>query len=66
MPAWGRARGTCHRVPSGDWPGRRLGYSENLFTPVEYDVTDAVLVGKPNLCNTDMQDIVPSWFWVKP
>jgi beta-galactosidase len=28
--------------------GKRLGYSENLFTPVEWDVTDLVHVGASN------------------
>jgi len=28
--------------------GEHLGYSENLFTPVEFDVTDAVRVGAKN------------------
>ncbi len=28
--------------------GKKLGYSENLFTPVEFDITDFVIPGKPN------------------
>ncbi|MBI5091714.1 MAG: hypothetical protein HZB26_04625 [Candidatus Hydrogenedentes bacterium] len=28
--------------------GKRLGYSENLFTPVEFDITDSVRVGESN------------------
>ena len=28
--------------------GQKLGYSENLFTPIEFDVTDAVHVGGKN------------------
>ncbi len=33
--------------------GRTLGYSENLFTPVEWDITEAVRIGQTN--RLDMQ-----------
>jgi beta-galactosidase len=34
--------------------GKKLGYSENLFTPVEWDITDAALVGKVNRLDLEM------------
>lgn len=35
--------------------GKKLGYSENLFTPVEWDITDAALVGQTNRLDLDMK-----------
>jgi hypothetical protein len=35
--------------------GKRLGYSECLFTPVEWEVTGAVLPGKPNRLDLEMK-----------
>ena len=32
-----------------------LGYSENLFTPVEWEITDAAKVGQPNRLNLKMK-----------
>jgi beta-galactosidase/beta-glucuronidase len=34
--------------------GRPLGYSENLFTPVEWEITDAVKVGQTNRLDLEM------------
>jgi beta-galactosidase len=35
--------------------GQSLGYSENLFTPVEWDVTDAVQTGKTNRLDLEIK-----------
>lgn len=35
--------------------GKKLGYSENLFTPVEWDITDAARVGKVNRLDLEMK-----------
>lgn len=35
--------------------GKKLGYSENLYTPVEWDITDAALVGKTNRLDLEMK-----------
>jgi beta-galactosidase len=35
--------------------GKRLGYSENLFTPVEWDITDAATAGRPNRLYLEMK-----------
>jgi beta-galactosidase len=35
--------------------GRELGYSENLFTPVEWDITDAALPGQTNRLDLEMK-----------
>lgn len=35
--------------------GTKLGYSENLFTPVEWDVTDAAQPGKVNRLDLEMK-----------
>jgi hypothetical protein len=35
--------------------GEPLGYSENLFTPVEWEITDAVNVGKVNRLDLEMK-----------
>lgn len=35
--------------------GRKLGYSENLFTPVEWDITEAVKVGETNRLDLSMK-----------
>jgi hypothetical protein len=47
--------GTHYRVNDHD-----LGYSENLFTPVEWDITDLVHPGKPNRLDLDMVVDTPS------
>lgn len=35
--------------------GRELGYSENLFTPVEWDITDAARPGQTNRLDMEMK-----------
>ncbi len=35
--------------------GKPLGYSENLFTPVEWEITDAVKMGKVNRLDLEMK-----------
>ncbi len=35
--------------------GKLLGYSENLFTPVEWEITDAAKVGETNRLDLDMK-----------
>ena len=40
--------------------GQRLGYSENLFTPVEWELTDHVLFGEPNRLDLEMIVDTPS------
>ncbi len=35
--------------------GRELGYSENLFTPVEWDITDAAKPGQTNRLDLEMR-----------
>jgi hypothetical protein len=35
--------------------GRELGYSENLFTPVEWDITDAAQPGRTNRLDLEMK-----------
>src|ERR1017187_3284173 len=35
--------------------GQPLGYSENLFTPVEWEITDAVKVGQTNRLDLEMK-----------
>ncbi len=40
--------------------GHHLGYSENLFTPVEFDITDAALIGKTNHLALTMKVDTPS------
>jgi len=35
--------------------GRELGYSENLFTPVEWDITDAAQPGQTNRLDLEMK-----------
>ena len=35
--------------------GRELGYSENLFTPVEWDITDAARTGQTNRLDLEMK-----------
>ncbi|HWX22690.1 MAG TPA: glycoside hydrolase family 2 TIM barrel-domain containing protein [Candidatus Binatia bacterium] len=35
--------------------GHELGYSENLFTPVEWDITDAALPGRTNRLDLEMK-----------
>jgi hypothetical protein len=35
--------------------GRELGYSENLFTPVEWDITDAARPGQTNRLDLEMK-----------
>ena len=35
--------------------GRELGYSENLFTPVEWDITDAAHPGQTNRLDLEMK-----------
>lgn len=35
--------------------GQRLGYSENLFTPVEWEITDAVKAGQTNRLDLEMK-----------
>lgn len=35
--------------------GHELGYSENLFTPVEWDVTDAVKIGQTNRLDLEIK-----------
>ena len=35
--------------------GRELGYSENLFTPVEWDITDAARAGQTNRLDLEMK-----------
>lgn len=35
--------------------GKLLGYSENLFTPVEWEITDAVKPGEPNRLDLQMK-----------
>ena len=34
--------------------GQPLGYSENLFTPVEWEITDAAKVGQANRLDLEM------------
>jgi hypothetical protein len=34
--------------------GKPLGYSENLFTPVEWEITDAAKVGQANRLDLGM------------
>jgi beta-galactosidase len=41
--------GTTYRLN-----GKELGYSENLFTPVEWDITDAAHPGEKNRLDLDM------------
>lgn len=40
--------------------GKLLGRSENLFTPVEWEVTDALLPGRPNRLDLEMVVDTPS------
>jgi beta-galactosidase len=35
--------------------GKSLGYSENLFTPVEWEITDAVNIGQTNRLDLEMK-----------
>src|SRR6185436_14807900 len=35
--------------------GKRLGYSENLFTPVEWDITETARLGKTNRLDLEMK-----------
>ncbi len=35
--------------------GHELGYSENLFTPVEWDITDAARIGETNRLDLEMK-----------
>ncbi len=35
--------------------GKKLGYSENLFTPVEWDITDQAMPGKKNRLDLEMK-----------
>lgn len=40
--------------------GKKLGYSENLYTPVEWDITDAAIPGKLNRLDLSMKVETPS------
>jgi hypothetical protein len=40
--------------------GQELGYSENLFTPVEWDITAAALLGHTNRIDLEMKVATPS------
>ena len=40
--------------------GHNLGYSENLFTPVEWDITEAALPGQTNRIDLELKAATPS------